>query len=86
MVSRNFDPATGNKGFGAVHKVLKFYSRTCIDFTSGGLIVSVILCDSQRQISFNSAVSVFLDCLIKKNSCSIPSYLIRIEDYERMPV
>jgi hypothetical protein len=54
MVSRNFDPAKGNKGFGAVHKVLKFYSRTCINFTSGGLIVSVILCDSQRQISFNS--------------------------------
>ncbi len=47
MVSRNFDPAKGNKGFG---------------------------------------ISISVRGLIKKNSCSIPTHLIRIVDFERMPV
>ena len=43
-----------------------FYRRTCPGFTSGGLKINGFLCDSLRQISFTSAVSVFLDYPNKK--------------------
>jgi hypothetical protein len=51
---------------------------TCPGFTPGELKINAFLCDSLRQFSFNSAVSVFLDSPERDENQKVPHLLYKM--------